>query len=150
MQLYILGKNSDDKGTQLEQLTVKILEHQGLEDITTNIQGAGGNEIDITAYSQTTIGIYPQKTKVIGECKAHKAPINITDWLKFIGKVHYAREMETNVIGIMVCLSGANGAVVGMYNERHHNDNTIQLIANNKVKIRFFIFSSLPLLLMLV
>ena len=52
MQLYILGKNSDDKGTQLEQLTVKILEHQGLEEITTNIQGAGGNEIDITAYSK--------------------------------------------------------------------------------------------------
>lgn len=130
MQLYILGKNSDDKGTQLEQLTVKILEHQGLEDITTNIQGSGGNEIDITAYSQTTIGIYPQKTKVIGECKAHKAPINITDWLKFIGKIHYAREMEANVIGIMVCLSGANGAVVGMYNEKHNNDNTIQLIAN--------------------
>lgn len=113
MQLYILGKNNDDKGTQLEQLTVKILEHQGLEDITTNIQGVGGNEIDITAYSQTTIGIYPQKTKVIGECKAHRTPINITDWLKFIGKVHYAREMEANVIGIMVCLSGANGAVVG-------------------------------------
>ena len=130
MQLYILGKNSDDKGTQLEQLTVKILEHQGLEDITTNIQGAGGNEIDITAYSQTTIGICPQKTKVIGECKAHKAPINITDWLKFIGKVHYAREIESNVVGIMVCLSGANGAVVGMYNEKHHKDKTIQLIAN--------------------
>lgn len=130
MQLYILGKNSDDKGAQLEQLTKKILEHQGLKDISTNIQGAGGNEIDITAYSQTTIGISPQKTKVIGECKAHKVPINITDWLKFIGKVHYAREMDANVIGIMVCLSGANGAVVGMYNEKHHNDNTIQLIAN--------------------
>ena len=88
MQLYILGKNSDDKGTQLEQLTVKILEHQGLEEITTNIQGAGGNEIDITAYSRATIGISQQKTKVIGECKAHKSPINTTDWLKFIGKVH--------------------------------------------------------------
>ena len=117
MQLYILGKNSDDKDTQLEQLTVKILEHQGIEDITTNIQGAGGNEIDITAYSQTTIGICPQKTKVIGECKAQKAPINITDWLKFISKFHYTREIESNVVGIMVCLSGANGAVVGMYNE---------------------------------
>lgn len=130
MQLYILGKNSDDKGTQLEQLTVKILEHQGLEEITTNIQEVGGNEVDITAYSQTTIGICSPKTKVIGECKAHKTPINTTDWLKFIGKVHYAREMDANVIGIMVCLSGANGAVVGMYNEKHHNDNTIQLIAN--------------------
>ena len=47
-----------------------------------------------------------------------------------MGKVHYAREIEANVVGIMVCLSGANGAVVGMYNEKHHNDNTIQLIAN--------------------
>ena len=83
--------------TQLEQLTVKILEHQGIEDITTNIQGAGGNEIDITAYSQTTIGICPQKTKVIGECKAQKAPINITDWLKFISKIHYTREIEDTV-----------------------------------------------------
>ena len=126
MQLYILGKNSDDKDTQLEQLTVKILQHQGIEDITTNIQGAGGNEIDITAYSQTTIGICPQKTKVIGECKAQKAPINITDWLKFISKIHYTREIESKVVGIMVCLSGANGAVVGMYNEKHNNDNTIQ------------------------
>ena len=42
MQLYILGKNSDDKGTQLEQLTVKILEYQGLKDIATNIQGQEG------------------------------------------------------------------------------------------------------------
>ena len=131
MQLYILGKNSDDKGTQLEQLTVKILEHQGLEDVTTNIQGAGGNEIDITAYSRsTTIGIGQQETKLIGECKAHKSPITITDWLKFMGKIHYARENGAHVIGIMVCLSGANGAVIGMYNEKHHNDKTIQLIAN--------------------
>lgn len=133
MQLYILGKNSDDKGTQLEQLTVKILEHQGLEEITTNIQGAGGNEIDITAYSRATIGISQQKTKVIGECKAHKYPINTTDWLKFIGKVHYARENGTHAIGLMVCLSGANGAVIGMYNEKHCNDDTIQLIANGNL-----------------
>lgn len=37
MQLYILGKNCDDKGTQLEQLTVRILEKQGYKNIETNI-----------------------------------------------------------------------------------------------------------------
>lgn len=33
MQLYIIGKNKDDKGCQLEQLTYRILEYQGLENI---------------------------------------------------------------------------------------------------------------------
>lgn len=36
MRLLILGQNNDDKGCQLEQLTTKILEHQGFENLTTN------------------------------------------------------------------------------------------------------------------
>lgn len=133
MQLYILGRNNDDKGTQLEQLTVKILEYQGLEDIDTNIQGTGGNEVDVIAYRKSSIGIKAQSIKVIGECKAHRTPIDMTDWLKFIGKVCYAKKDNPHTIGIMVCLSGANGAVIGTYNERHNNDDTIQLITNSEL-----------------
>lgn len=35
MKLLILGKNKDDKGTQLEQLAIKILRSQGYVDIMT-------------------------------------------------------------------------------------------------------------------
>ena len=33
MKLYILGKNTDDKGSQLEDLTRDILASQGYENI---------------------------------------------------------------------------------------------------------------------
>ena len=36
MKLVILGKNKDDKGTQLEQLAIKILRSQGYVDIIPN------------------------------------------------------------------------------------------------------------------
>ena len=130
MRLYILGKNSDDKGTQLEQLTVRILESQRLQNIQTNIQGSGGNEVDVTAHLLQPIGVKTEEVKVIAECKAYNDPINMSDWLKFIGKLCYANKKTSHTIGIMICLSGANGAVVGMYNENHIADQTVQLIAN--------------------
>lgn len=130
MRLYILGKNSDDKGTQLEQLTVRILESQRLQNIQTNIQGSGGNEVDVTAHLLQPIGVKTEEVKVIAECKAYNDPINVSDWLKFIGKLCYANKKTSHTIGIMICLSGANGAVVGMYNENHISDQTVQLIAN--------------------
>lgn len=43
MKLYILGKTKDDKGTQLEQLTCKILEYQGYVNVATNIQVSGAS-----------------------------------------------------------------------------------------------------------
>ena len=49
MKLYILGNSKDDKGTQLEQLTTKILEYQGYTNILTNVQVSGASEIDVTA-----------------------------------------------------------------------------------------------------
>lgn len=41
MQLYILGKNTDDKGTQLEQLTERLLSYQGLDNIQLSVIGSG-------------------------------------------------------------------------------------------------------------
>ena len=55
MQLYILGKNTDDKGTQLEQLTERLLNYQGLDNIQLSVIGTGGNEVDVTAYHKVTI-----------------------------------------------------------------------------------------------
>lgn len=131
MQLYILGKNNDDKGAQLEQLTVRILEYQGFENIQTNIQGTGGNEIDVTANKTISAGVKSQIIKLIAECKAYSNPIDMNAWLKFKAKVDYAKDEAPHTIGMMVCLSGANGPVVGMYNEKHNHDETIQLIANS-------------------
>ena len=130
MRLFILGKTSDDKGTQLEQLTVRILEKQGYRNIQTNIQNAGGNEIDVTAYKTIEAGIKPQTIKLIAECKAYDKPIDMNAWLKFKGKFDYEKEENPHATGMMICLSGANGPVLGLYNEKHNNDQTIQLIAN--------------------
>ena len=33
MKVYILGKNNDDKGSQLEELTRQLLEYQGFSYI---------------------------------------------------------------------------------------------------------------------
>lgn len=49
MKLYILGQNSDDKGSQLENLTKRILTKYGLTNVTRDEVSAGGNEIDVTA-----------------------------------------------------------------------------------------------------
>ena len=49
MKLLILGKNKDDKGTQLEQLAIKILRSQGYVDIIPNMQVSGASELDVTA-----------------------------------------------------------------------------------------------------
>ena len=49
MKLHILGKNLDDKETQLEQLTTSILKNLGYIDIATNVIGSGGSEVDVVA-----------------------------------------------------------------------------------------------------
>lgn len=130
MQLYILGKNTDDKGTQLEQLTERLLSYQGLENIQLSVIGTGGNEVDVTAYHKVTIGLKEQTVKLIAECKAHNSPIDITDWFKFKGKLADEQKANPHTIGIMVCLSGAKGSVLGDYNEKHLQDGQLQLIAN--------------------
>lgn len=57
MKLVILGKNKDDKGTQLEQLAIKILRSQGYVDIIPNMQVSGASELDVTAQKSNQTGI---------------------------------------------------------------------------------------------
>lgn len=131
MKLIILGNTKDDKGTQLEELTQRILTYQGFKDIVPNEQVAGGSEIDVNAKKEIIAGIEKITVSVICECKAHGTPIVMTDWLKFIGKVAIARKTSPNTIGLMLALSGANGSVMGSFHTDFANDNSIQLIAND-------------------
>lgn len=133
MKLLILGKNKDDKGTQLEQLAIKILRSQGYVDIIPNMQVSGASELDVKAYKSNQTGIKDIRTPVICECKAHESPINMTDWLKFIGKLAIERKKNPNAIGLMIALSGANGSVMGSYLTDFLNDSTVQLIANDDI-----------------
>lgn len=131
MKLYILGENKDDKGTQLEQLTCKLLEFQGYRNVVTNVQVSGASELDVTAEKKEITGVREIITPVICECKAHEKPIVMTDWLKFIGKLHIERKKNPRTIGLMLALSGANGAVIGSATKDFQDDPSIQLIAND-------------------
>lgn len=133
MKLIIIGKTKDDKGTQLECLTKKILSSQGYSNISANVQVAGASELDVVASKTDTTGIKEITLPVICECKAHEKPIVMTDWLKFVGKVMIARKKKPNTIGLMLALSGANGAVIGSYETDFADDPAMQLIANDDI-----------------
>lgn len=133
MRLYILGKHSDDKGFQLERLTTRILEHQGFVNLSTNVQVAGASELDVTGKKIEIAGVKSIEWPVLCECKAHEKPITMNDWLKFIGKLYIERKTRPNTIGLMLALSGANGNVLGSYENDFADDSSIQLIANDNL-----------------
>ena len=130
IKLYILGANNDDKGSQLEELTTSILKRQGYRNISTNAIYSGGSEIDAIATHTNPLGVSEIEYPIICECKAHNKPININDWLKFIGKIYLARFNKPQTIGLMIALSGANGNVIGSYNEIKKHE-FVHLIAND-------------------
>lgn len=117
MKLHILGNTNDDKGTQLEILAKGMLEKQGYCNIAGNVIASGGSEFDAVASYKIPLATNSIEYQVICECKAHNNPINITDWMKFIGKVYVEKLRNDHTIGLMIALSGANGNVIGSYNE---------------------------------
>jgi hypothetical protein len=130
IKLYIVGANTDDKGAQLEELATAILQKQGYINISTNAIYSGGSEIDAIAIHKNRLGVTEVEYPVICECKAHNKPINMNDWLKFIGKIYIERFKNPQTIGLMIALSGANGNVIGSYNELKKHQ-FIHLIAND-------------------
>lgn len=130
IKLYVVGKNPAEKGKQLEQLTKIILEKQGYDNVCTNIIDVGGCEIDITATHKYKLMTASSGYHIIGECKAYARPIDTTDWLKFIGKLFIKRLKEKDSIGVMISLSGANGNVIGSYNDLK-GQGFIHLITND-------------------
>jgi len=116
MQLIIFGKNSDDKGSQLEKLTASILKQQGYTSVCTNVVYAGASEVDITAkFNQPFMGT-PIVHDVIGECKSNSKTIALPEWLKFLGKIFSEEVSGKKVQGCFIALSGVNGNVIGHYN----------------------------------
>ena len=130
MRLYILGKNKKDKGDQLEILTKDILIEQGYKNITKSLIGIGGEEIDVYAEKEVERNRKKKKHIIMCECKAHEKVINLTDYLKFKGKIVTEKEKNKNVTGLLVALSGAAGTVIGANNETKSD---IQLIANDDI-----------------
>lgn len=128
MRLFVYGKNKDDKGTQLEALTAAILKGMGYAVVRNEVK-SGGNELDVVATKKEAIG---GDINLICECKAHNNLITMNDWLKFIGKLHLEQRKNQMTHGLMIALSGANGNVLGSYNEIK-TDNYITLITNEDI-----------------
>ncbi len=126
MKLYILATGKDAKGTQLEYLTKTILESLGYEYVATNVIGAGGDEIDVSAKMVIPSIGGNQEYPLICECKAHENPINITDWDKFLGKVFKHQKDNPQTRGLMIALSDANGNVKGEVADKNYKD--VQLL----------------------
>ena len=114
MRLFILGLTNDDRGTQLEILTRELLESLGYQRLKMNVANDAG-EVDVEGEFVTPTPVTPKTTRLIAECKAHKDPLNMTDWLKFLGKVYVAESHNDDVTGCVVALSGVNGNVLGSY-----------------------------------
>lgn len=132
MDLLILGKTNDDKGAQLERLTKYLLGEMEYTDIVVNQIGAGGHEIDVRAERRFPSLGGGQRCCVICECKAHKTPISMSDWLKFLGKIFVEEaRLKRSVYGCFISLSGVNGAVAGNYDELRENKDEIELITGD-------------------
>ena len=132
MKILLLEQNKDKKGALLETIVKVLLSSYGYEYVATNEIGAGGNEIDVVAERrQNSLGgiqIYP----LVCECKAHENPINMNDWLKFLGKVYKEKKKNSLSSGLMIALSDANGNVKGdIRNENKLDD--VKLITGNEL-----------------
>jgi hypothetical protein len=132
MRVRLFGKNSDDKGTQLEKLTQRLLERLGYRQIVLNFVGSGGSEIDIRA-EYPLPGIGGEKVAhLVGECKAYEATVSLPEWLKFLGKIFTEKASKNNdVHGLFIALSGVNGNVHGAYDDLRVHDETVQLISGD-------------------
>lgn len=136
MKLIILGKTNDEKGKQLETLSKTLFEKIGYVNLVTNVIGSGGHEIDISADLPIPTLTLNQFNRVICECKAHKEPVNTTDWLKFLGKVYIEEaKLGKTVSGCFIALSGANGNVMGSYDDLRNNKgkNNIELVSGDSL-----------------
>ena len=115
MKLFCLGNSKEEKGHQLELITQAILRHQGYVNVTCNAVGSGGNEIDVSARYHQSILAADIDIPVICECKAHKTPIDMDAWQKFIGKRAIAARENANTVGVMIALTGVKPTVSSDY-----------------------------------
>lgn len=121
MRLAILGRNTDDQGTQLEALTKELLESLGYQRLRLNVANNAG-EVDVEGEFVVPLPVSPRHVPLIAECKAHKGPLDMTDWLKFLGKLLIAQTAHPDTSGCLVALSGVNGNVTGSFDSLQRPD----------------------------
>jgi hypothetical protein len=132
MRLLLLEKNKDKKGNLLETIVKVLLASYGYDYVATNEIGAGGNEIDVVAEKKQIIVGGVKTYPLICECKAHESPINMNDWLKFLGKVYKEKRKNSLSSGLMIALSDANGNVKGEI-RNDNNQEEVKLITGNEL-----------------
>ena len=132
MRILLLEENKDKKGKLLETIVKVLLASYGYDYVATNEIGAGGNEIDVVAEKKQIIVGGVKTYPLICECKAHESPINMNDWLKFLGKVYKEKRKNSLSSGLMIALSDANGNVKGdIRNDNNQED--AKLITGNEL-----------------
>lgn len=133
MKLRIVGRSGDDKGKQLEELTARLLRRLGYRNIGLNVIGSGGSEVDIRA-EYALPGLQESTLVLVGECKAHESTISLPDWLKFLGKVlTESTHSSSQVRGILIALSGANGNVLGAVDAIQEKRTDVQLVQGDEL-----------------
>src|SRR5690348_5790947 len=106
MRLRVFGRSTDEKGSQLEVLTGRLLSKLGYRNIVLNAVGAGGSEIDVRAEFPLPSVHGKSCLHTLVECKAHDSQINLPDWLKFLGKVYYEKTRRRGPVrGVLLALS---------------------------------------------
>ncbi len=130
--MLVLGKHSDDKGAQLENLTKSLLAAKEYRNICKNSIGSGGQEIDVRAEYVIPTLKASKTFKVICECKAHKTPVDLPQWLKFYGKLCVERQTQSpDTQGCFIALSDVNGNVRGNYDDLKKHDANVDLITGD-------------------
>lgn len=143
MQLYIIGKDTEDKGNQLEELTQIILEQKSVKNLCRSKISSGGDEIDVSGIIHNT-ALSDIEIPIICECKAHSNPINLTDWLKFLGKFFVKSLDNCRTQGYLISLSGANGNVLGAYDDLKKKCDSVKFITGDELVALLTSYYKLP------
>ena len=133
--MLILGVTADDKGAPVESLIRKVLQEQGYTKITSNVVGAGGNQLDVTAARESILVTSTQLTPLMCEAKAYSDPVNMPTWQKFLGKLFIERKKDSTAIGMLVALNGINGNVTGSYADLQKNDTALLVFDGNYLAV---------------
>lgn len=129
MRLRVFGRTSDEKGSQLEELTRRLLARLGYTNLSLNVVGAGGGEVDVQGELRIPGLAGDTSLRVVGECKAYESPVGMSDWLKFLGKVYSEQARNPNPVrGTLVALSGANGNVRGAAEQLRMSRTDVELV----------------------
>ncbi len=131
--MLVLGKNPNEKGEQLETLTLDLLKSLTYVNCTTNIM-TGGAEIDVKGQLPLPGPAGTRFQSLICECKAHRTVVDMTQWNKFLGKIFFQEASENQEVGgCFIALSGVNGHVQGNYDELCQHRHTVSLLQGDAI-----------------